>query len=365
MESERAAQALERAEMMGLDGLALMPGPNLRYLTGLSFVISERPIVVFLPIDAEPCAVVPEFEAARMQAIGLQTFGYSDEEGYALAFHEACVHLELADTRLGVEALRMRLLEARALMRYAPGVELVPADDLYAELRSIKSVAELNAMERAVRVAESAFSQWVTQLRVGVTEREAAGQLVALLLTGGADGLAFDPIVASGPNGALPHAVPGDRPLREGDWVVVDWGVTVDGYASDLTRVLVVGEPGGPLARAHELVVAANEAACRVVAPGTLAEAVDEAARSVIENYHYGEYFTHRTGHGLGLEAHESPNIVAGNRQVLQPGMTFTIEPGIYLPGVGGIRIEDDVVVTSQGGMRLSALPHAPFVIQA
>lgn len=363
MESERIMQALERAEMMGLDGLALMPGPNLRYLTGLSLVVSERPIVVFFPVDAEACAVVPGFEAAKLRDLGVRAFDYGDEEGYALAFHEACVHLELADARLGVEALRMRLLEARALMRYAPNIELIPADNLYEEQRSVKSVDELNAMQRAVRVAESVFLRWVSQLRVGITEREAAAQLMGLLLSNGADGLAFEPIVASGPNAALPHAVPGDRPFQVGDWVVVDWGAIVDGYVSDLTRVLVVGDPSGPLAKVHTAVVEANEAAYQAVAPGITAEAVDMAARTVIEDHGYGAYFTHRTGHGLGLEAHEMPSIVAGNSQGLLPGMTFTIEPGVYLPGIGGVRIEDDVVVTAQGAMRLSSLSRAPFVV--
>ena len=196
-----------------------------------------------------------------------------------------------------------------------------------------------------------------------MTEKEAAARLVARQLTGGADALAFAPIVVGGPNGALPHAVPGARPFEAGDWVVVDWGALVDGYASDMTRMVVFGEPGGPLVKVHEIVLRANEAGRATVEPGILAEEVDAAAREVITIAGYGPAFVHRTGHGLGLEVHEPPFIVAGDETCLEPGMTFTVEPGIYLEGLGGIRIEDDVLVTAEGAETLTTLPRAPFVV--
>ncbi len=360
---DRVEQVLARAEAEGLDALALVPGPNLRYLTGMGFFLSERPIVVLLPVDRRPAVVLPELESAKAEAAGFDTFPYRDEEGYALAFHEACAALELADARLGIESFRMRLLEARILERFAPNVGLVPVDEILAELRSIKDTAELNAMRRAVQVAEEAFLTWLPLLRVGMTEREAAARLVGTILGGGADGLAFNPIVAGGPRGALPHAEPGDRPFQEGDWVVVDWGARVEGYVSDLTRALVVGQPAGELLRIHEIVRQANEAGRAAVAPGVTAEEVDRAARAVIEAAGYGRAFFHRTGHGLGLEEHEPPYIVNGNTLELAPGMTFTVEPGVYLEGIGGVRIEDDVAVTATGGMTLTTLERAPFVI--
>lgn len=360
----RVEQMAQLAENRGLDALALMPGPNLFYATRLSFFISERPVVALCPVDAPPAIVLPEFEASKATSAGFEVFTYTDEEGYALAFHEACATLELADARLGVEALRMRLLEARILQRYAPGVELAPADDLFAELRMVKNEAELDALKCAVAVAERAFQVWLPQLRVGMTEREAAARLVAALLSGGADALAFAPIVCGGPNGAMPHAHPGHRPFQPGDWVVVDWGAVVDGYDSDLTRMVVFGEPSGQLAEVHAIVQRANEAGRAAVAPGVEAQAVDAAARAVITAAGYGAQFTHRTGHGLGLESHEPPYIVAGNAQVLEPGMTFTVEPGIYLDGVGGVRIEDDVVVTPEGVHTLTTLPRSAFVVR-
>lgn len=360
---DRVEQALTAAEAEGLEALALVPGPNLRYLLDLGFFMSERPIVALLPIDRPPVIVLPELEAGKASAAGLEAFPYNDEEGYALAFHAACAAVELVEARVGVEALRMRVLESRILARSAPNVDLVPVDALFAEMRMTKTVDELNAMRRAVEVAEEAFLSWVAMLREGMTEREAAARLTAALLGGGADALAFDPIVASGPNGALPHAVPGDRTFRKGDWIVVDWGATVDGYKSDLTRAVVVGPPEGQLRRIHELVVAANAAGREVVAPGVTAAEVDAATREVIMMGGHGPEFFHRTGHGLGLEEHEPPYIVRGSDLRLRPGMTFTVEPGVYLEGVGGVRIEDDVVVTERGGETLTTLERAPFFI--
>jgi Xaa-Pro dipeptidase len=361
----RVSQAVAAAESVGLDALALVPGSNLLYLTGMSFHLSERPIVALLPVDGRPSIVLPELEAGKVAAVGFDAFTYTDEEGYAFAYSRVCAALELANARVGVEVLGMRLLEARTIQRFSPNVELIPVDELFAELRMAKSAEELDAMRRAVRVAQDAFLTWVPLLHAGITEREAAALLVGALLSGGADRLAFDPIVAGGPHGSLPHAVPGDRAFQPGDWIVVDWGAVVDGYCSDLTRMVVVGEPAGQMREIHAIVLAANEAGRAAVAPGLEAQAVDAAARTVIEASGHGPHFFHRTGHGLGLETHEPPYIVSGNQLSLGPGMTFTVEPGIYLPGVGGVRIEDDVVVTTSGGESLTTLSRAPFVIPA
>jgi len=363
MNSELLDCLVELAQAEGLDAVALVPGPNLLHLTGYSFHLSERPTLAVIPVDQPPVMVVPALEAGKVSE--LEVFSYTDEEGYAMAFHEACVALELADARIGVEALRMRLLEARLLERYAAGSRLVPADELLSQLRVQKSSLELAAMRRAIAVAEAAFLGWLADVHPGMTEREATARLVARLLTSGADAISFDPIVVGGPNGALPHAVPGSRPLAYGDWLVVDWGAFVEGYASDLTRAVTMGPPAGPLCAVQELVLRANEAGRAAARPGIAAEAVDAAARAVITAAGHGEHFTHRTGHGLGLEVHEPPYIVAGNTGALLPGMTFTVEPGVYLEGVGGVRIEDNVVITAVGAETLSTLPRAPFVVHA
>ncbi len=361
---QRVRRLLTRAESQGLDALALMPGPNLGYLTGMHYHLSERPVLLILSVDDSPAVILPELEAGKAEAEGFTTFAYSDTEGYLMAFHEACVSLQLAEARVGVEALRMRFLESSTLIRFAPEIDLIPMDDLVAQLRVIKSDRELGAMHRAIEVAEDAFMRWVDTLEAGMTEKVAASLLKAELLRGGADAIAFNPIVAGGPNGGLPHAVPGDRQFQQGDWVVVDWGANVGGYVSDLTRMVVIGDSGGPLRRICDVVLRANRVGCEAVQPGVEAQQVDAETRAVIVDAGYGPQFVHRTGHGLGLETHEPPYLVAGNSRVLEPGMTFTVEPGIYVKGLGGVRIEDDVRMTAQGGVVMTNLSREPFVVR-
>jgi Xaa-Pro dipeptidase len=360
---ERISRLLSLAESQGLYALALLPGPNLVYLTDLHFHLSERPVVLMFPVDADPAVILPELEAGKAEAKGFRVFPYSDTEGYLMAFHEMCASLELAEIRVGVESLRMRFLESSTLRRFAPSIELVPMDDLISELRVIKSDAELAYMRRAIHVAETAFLRWVSTLDAGMTEKSAAALLTAAILQSGAEALAFNPIVASGPNGGLPHAVPGDRQLRHGDWIVVDWGASLGGYVSDLTRMVVIGSPSGPLRHVYDIVLNANRIGCEATRVGVEAQDVDAETRAFITDAGYGTQFVHRTGHGLGLESHEPPYLVAGNSRVLDPGMTFTIEPGVYLPGVGGIRIEDDLVMTRQGGEVMTELSREPFVV--
>jgi Xaa-Pro dipeptidase len=202
-------------------------------------------------------------------------------------------------------------------------------------------------------------------IKVGMSERQLASELTLQLLRHGSEPeMPFSPIVASGPNSANPHGTPTDRPLSLGDLLILDWGATVNGYVSDLTRTFAIGEPDPELARIAEIVAAANTAARDIAAPGVPASDVDQAARSVIEQAGYGKFFIHRTGHGLGLEGHEEPYIRGDNDQLLEEGMTFTIEPGIYLPNRGGVRVEDDFVITSDGGESLSNLPRQLRIIE-
>lgn len=368
MHINRLSQLTEQAIARGFDALALVPGPNLFYLTGLSFHLSERPVVLFLPVDRPPVIVAPAFEAVKVEdtSIEMQVFPYTDEEGHTAAFQSACAALELADSLLGVEAFKMRLVEARLLERYAPGCRLLPAEELLAEQRMRKEERELEHMRRAILITESALRATMQQARAGMTELEVAALLRAEMLQAGAETVAFV-IVQGGPNAASPHAVPGDRPIEPGDTIIIDCGVTVGGYNSDITRTFfckgkssgtfAIGALDEEMANVYEIVRAANAAGRAAVRPGVPAEAVDRAARAVIEEAGYGEYFIHRTGHGLGLEVHEPPYIVVGNERLLEPGMTFTVEPGIYLPGRGGVRIEDDVLVTPDGAESLTTFP--------
>jgi Xaa-Pro dipeptidase len=258
----------------------------------------------------------------------------------------------------------MRYLEHQLLQAAAIGASFAPGNEITASLRILKTEVEVQAMRQATSIAETALKAAIPLIKMGMTERELASELVLQLLQAGSlPEFPFDPIVASGPNSAIPHAVPSSRKLQPGDLLIIDWGARVNGYTSDLTRTFSLAEIEPEFRQVHAIVHSANAAGKAGVKPGASCESVDQAARDVIDRAGYGEYFLHRTGHGLGLEAHEPPYITDGNTEVLAPGMTFTIEPGIYLPGRGGVRIEDDVLVTAEGVECLSAYPRELEVI--
>ena len=216
----------------------------------------------------------------------------------------------------------------------------------------------------AVKIAQDALEATIPSIKVGITEREIASELVVQLLKHGSDSeLPFAPIVSAGPNGANPHASPTDRKLQTGDLLVVDWGAAHAGYISDLTRTFAVKEVDAEYEKIHKIVQDANAAGRAAGKPGVPCAAVDNAARDVIERAGYGVYFTHRTGHGIGMEGHEEPYMRGDNMQLLEPGMAFTVEPGIYLPGRNGVRIEDNVVITEDGADVLSDMPREMRVI--
>jgi len=350
-------------QLHSLDGLALNPAPSLTYLTGLHFHLSERPVVALFPKNAPPLIVLPELEAPKLAAapFELRAFPYGENPAaWDAAFRQAVQESGLSGARIGVEPAGMRVLELRYLEAAAPRAQFVSGEEVVAALRMIKDEAEIAAMQHAVDIAQSALQATLPAIRPGITEKEIAAELTLQLLRHGSEfPFPFQPIVSGRENGANPHAVPGDRPLRDGDLLVIDYGAAVDGYFSDITRTFAIGEPAPELRKIVEIVEQANAAGRAAAGPGVPASAVDKAARDVIETAGYGEYFTHRTGHGLGLEVHEPPFIRSDNGQILQPGMTFTIEPGIYLPGRGGTRIEDDVLITDDGCQSLTNLPRS------
>ncbi|MEM7166169.1 MAG: aminopeptidase P family protein [Planctomycetota bacterium] len=359
MTTERLAALRTAMADADFDCLAIVPGPNLMYLTGLSFHLSERPTVVLLPASGDPVAVVPTLEAAKAESspLGFQVFHYGDSAGPSQAFADACAAVALDQRRLGVEGRRIRFLELQ-LLGGAPHV--ASADAVFAVLRMQKDGDEIAQMQKAVAIAETAFEKTLPYLKAGAVEAEIASELVAQLLRNGSEPeLPFSPIVATGANGALPHAVPGDAKMAAGDLVVIDWGASAGGYFSDITRTIAIAGAAVPerLQAAYEAVRAANEAGRNTVRPGATGQDIDRATRRVITEAGFGDYFTHRTGHGLGLECHEEPDMSEVSLTPLQEGMTFTIEPGVYLPGLGGIRIEDDIVVTASGGESLTNLP--------
>ena len=347
----------QQIQQQGLDGVALVPGPNMVYLSGIHSHLSERPVILFYPANDKPAIIIPNLEAMKAEAAGIppaRIFGWSDETGYASAFQQAAAQLKLAGSLWAVESLYMRVLEYELLQKYAPGLRAAQAEPLLMALRLTKETAEIAAIERAIGVSERAMARLVPQIKVGMTEKQLAARLTQLQLEEGADAIAFGPIISTGPNSASPHAVPTTRPLQTGDLLVIDWGCIVDGYPSDITRTFAVGKIDAELRRVYDVVNQANAAGIAAARPGATGEDVDTAARAIITQAGYGHYFIHRTGHGLGLELHEPPFMVQGYTKPLAPGNVFTVEPGIYLPERGGARIEDDVTITKEGARVLT-----------
>jgi Xaa-Pro aminopeptidase len=242
-------------------------------------------------------------------------------------------------------------------------MQSVDATPLLARLRITKDRYELAAMVEAVRMIETALRNTIVQIRPGITERQLAAIWKHEIMATGAEGESFDCMVASGPNSANPHHHNSDRAFQVGDMIILDGGAIAEGYASDITRTVALGTPNATARHIYSLVQEANAAGRRAVRPGTTGEAIDTATREVIAGGGYGDYFVHRTGHGLGMECHEQPNIVAGSTQPLDIGTTFTIEPGIYIPGVAGVRIEDDIVITENGGKSLTTFDRELLVL--
>ncbi|MBN1661435.1 MAG: aminopeptidase P family protein [Anaerolineae bacterium] len=355
-----ALQALQQKH--GVACTALVPGANLRYFTGLAGHLSERPTVAFIPAAGPPALVIPVLEAPSALPFlpeDAMLYTYRDEDGHEQAFAQAAADLQLDGQAVAVEFLTMRLLESTRIQQSAPGARLLATEPWLPGLRMTKDAAEIAAMRRAVEIAEAALQRLLDEgaIRPGRTELEIAADLQVAMLRASGQGEAFPPLVVAGPNSASPHAGPSGRPLAEGDLVIVDWGTVYDGYRSDITRTFVLGTPTPEMVRIHDAVLAANQSGRLAARPGLPAQEVDRAARRAITLAGYGDYFIHRTGHGLGLETHEPPYLVEGNLDMLGVGMTFTVEPGIYLPGVGGVRIEDDVVVTGTGSETLTSLP--------
>jgi Xaa-Pro dipeptidase len=321
----------------------------------------ERPVVfLFVPGDT-PKLVLGALEAGKTRDLPfpLQASTYSDNPAtWQEAFNQAVRSAEIDGLQVGVEPTRLRVLELRLLEAAAPESGFLSADECLAALRMRKDPAEVEAMKKAVAIAQEALRLTLPSIRAGVQEREIAAELTLQLLRAGSEPeMPFSPIVASGPHSANPHAVPTGRPLAAGDLLILDWGATFQGYISDLTRTFAIGPIDEELEKIYQIVAQANAAGRAAARPGLPAGEVDRAARLVIEGAGYGKYFIHRTGHGIGMEGHEGPYIFAENELVLAPGMTFTVEPGIYLPGRGGVRIEDNVAITEMGAESLSDWP--------
>jgi Xaa-Pro aminopeptidase len=356
--TEPCAGRLERAKAAlrerGIDVLVVGPSADLRYLTGIDAHLSERMNLLVLPTEGRPAFVVPRLEASNVagrEAL-LDVLVWQETEAPA----ELVAHRVGSSAKVAAVGDQLHSVFLLRLQEALPGLRWLPAGPVLRDLRMLKDAAEVATMREAARRTDEAWAAFVeSETLVGLTERQAMDRLMRLTTERGLEP-SFG-TCASGPNSAHPHHATGTRVIEPCDVVLFDWGGSLDGYQSDMTRTVVAGAPSEEFRRVYETVLRANEAAFAAVRPGATCESIDRAARRVIEEAGYGPHFIHRVGHGLGLDVHEEPYLVAGNALPLEPGMVFSDEPGIYLESRFGVRIEDTVICTEDGAERINSAP--------
>jgi len=338
-----------------IDVLFLAPSPNMYYLSGFLEEPSERLLSLIIPQSGDPLFIVPELYEQQVRAFSWveELVSWKDSQDPNAILSTTMKQVVTRRPTIAVDS-RMWSRFLLMLLAVAPDARYLDAGLVMNPLRIKKTPEEIALMTRSAEIADTAFTETIRECREGMTEHQVAAKLVNELRELGADSVGFDPVVGSGPNAALPHYRAGDRKLQRGDLVVLDYGCLYRGYNSDITRTIAVGSCDDERKKAYSLVRSAQEKAYQAALWGVEAQSVDRVARDIIENAGYGQFFVHRTGHGIGLEIHEEPYIVAGNSLKLAEGMTFSIEPGIYLPGQYGVRVEDVVVMEAQRARRLN-----------
>ena len=345
-----------------LDAIAIVPGANFKSIFDRDFHLMERPLVIIIPKEGDPVAIVPNLEMASFEQIQFEgkIFDWHDEAGYSEAFRQASHVLpQLQSTcRFGLEAQRMRVFEQMALAKVYPGAEFIDAHGPISSIRQIKAPQDIARLKQAIHISQIALEATLGEVKSGQTEKEIEAILLRQLFAHGADGLSFDPIVAAGDNSAQPHAsARHDYRIKKGDALLIDFGASWQGYNADITRTFFIEEVSDFDRAFYNTVLNANEQAKQLAKPGASAHEIDDCVQCVLENSQFAKFARHKTGHGLGLEVHEAPQIMRGNHQKLEVGMVFTIEPGLYRAAECGVRIEDDVVVTQNGIECLTTFP--------
>jgi Xaa-Pro aminopeptidase len=350
-----------------IDTLLVLVGENRRYLSGFTgedTLFDESAGGLLISETALILATDSRYELqARNEAPLYDVICYRE----GLAKELPGVLKKLNTKRLGFESVRISFMQYQkiieALEKADCAVELIAVEEIVENLRIIKEEPEVDLMRQALQIAEEVFSACMQQLRAGMAEKELAWLLEKGMRESGADGLSFPPIVASGPNGALPHAIPGDRVIQEGEPILFDWGARLNGYCSDISRTVVIGSPDSTFKKVFDTVLDAQRLAIDAIKPGMSSKAVDKIARDFIEEKGFGGKFGHGLGHGAGLAIHESPRLSPLKDIRLEPGMVTTVEPGIYLPDWGGVRLENMVVVTDDGAEVLNRIDPANYQI--
>lgn len=349
------------------DLVAINAGPDLFYFTGLQFHLSERPVILVISTKGKPAIFYPEFESEKVVSspLHLSKFAYNEDRSrWVQVLSGLFDSLEITNKKIGVNPISFRFLETKLIQEALPACTIVSAANIFELLRQTKNTNELSCIKTSIQIAQTALQNTLPFITKGKSEKEIANELVVQLLRAGSDPeLPFSPIVAAGENSANPHAIPSNRKLKDGDLLLIDWGARYQGYVSDLTRTFAIGHVDDQFYKIHEIVLAANSAAREINSKQMTCHQIDQVARKKISDAGFNKAFTHRTGHGIGLETHEEPYIQEGNFADLKNGMTFTIEPGIYLPQQGGIRIEDNIVVEEDHLVTLTSFPRDLIVL--
>jgi len=364
--SDRLKAFQEKVRAAGVDLVVLNPGPSLTYLTGHEFESHERLFLLFVPAQGSPGVILPLLEqdnwAHAVPSVD-NMWLWDDKDGPGAAAMAAAAEFAAAGT-IGIEPLGMRYMEYEVLRENLPGCEIVSAAPIVDSMRQFKDADEAALMRRANEISEEALEETVRLVRVGMTEKQISAELVSRMLGKGGEGISFGPIVLGGPQSALPHGVPGERPIAAGEFLLIDFGTSWGGYHSDITRTFVVGaEPDERQRAVYEAVRQGNADGCARATVGTSCHDVHMAAAAPLAAPEFADYFKHRTGHGLGLDIHEPPSVMEGNHEPLGAGSVITVEPGLYMEGWGGVRIEDDIWVTEEGPVSLTTYPHELRVI--
>ncbi len=364
----RLDQLRQAASAAGVDAVVLTPAATMTWLLGHEFEAHERLFLLIVPTSGAAVAVVPALEEANFRGAAPSVESlhlWDDADGPEKAAADAFKCLAKA-SRVAVEPLSLRYMEFGHVRRELPKARIESAESVVAALRLKKSDEEAALMKRASKIAEAALEFTLRDVKPGRKEVEIASKLSSELLRRGGGGISFGPIVLSGPKSALPHGVPDDREMQEGEFLLIDFGTSFDGYHCDITRTFVVsGSPTDRMREVYEAVLQANIRGVAASRPGVTYDYVHKNCQANLHGPRFKEFMTHRTGHGLGLEIHEPPSVMAGNDDVVEEGAVFTIEPGLYLNGWGGVRIEDNIRVTEQGCELLTSSPRELRILGA
>ncbi len=362
--SQRLSEYAAVAADMGVDAVALVPGPNFTRAIGHSFMSHERPFVLVIPANGPAAALVPNLELGSWELVGFggTVFDWRDQTGYDDAFAALTEHLNISS--LAVEGQVMRVFVHHALLAAQPSLKIVDAEREISGLRMIKSPQDIAAMQAAIDISERALHRTLDSVKLGQTEKQIEQTLIKMLFEEGADDLAFTPIVAAGDGSAMPHAhARDDYKVKAGDALLIDFGARKDGFAADITRTVFLDHVSDEGRAVYDTVLKANLAGLAVTRAGITAHEIDDTVISVLEASPYADRIRTKTGHGLGREVHEAPYIVRGNDMALPAGTVYTNEPGLYEIGNFGVRIEDDVLITEDGYETLTHFPKELMVI--